>query len=78
MTNTELEQRAQEDMEEFERQDPMPDDIDSPEFYAWNRRRVERARAFIDSEMARAELELAASIEVSPAFCQKRWRQQED
>jgi hypothetical protein len=53
MTNTELEQRAQEDMEEFERKDPKPADIDSPEFYAWNRRRVERARAFIDAEGAR-------------------------
>jgi hypothetical protein len=50
MTETELEQLAQDDMEEFNRQDPMPADIDSPEFYAWNRRRVERARAFIDAE----------------------------
>ena len=50
MTNTRLEQLAQKDMEEFKRQDPMPTDIDGPEFYAWNRRRVERARAFIDDE----------------------------
>ena len=62
MTNTELEQRAQEDMEEFKRQDPMPADIDSLEFYAWNRRRVERARAFIDAEgvrLSKAVLEWA-------------------
>lgn len=53
MTDTKLEQLVQKDMEEFERKDPKPDDIDSPAFYAWNRRRVERARAFILADMAR-------------------------
>ena len=53
MTEKTLEQRAQDDMEDFERQDPKPDDIDSPAFYAWNRRRVERACDFIIADMAR-------------------------
>lgn len=48
-----LEARAKRDMEQFLKDDPAPLDVESAEYYAWNRRRVARARAFIDAEAAK-------------------------
>jgi hypothetical protein len=51
--NTEFEMAAQQDMERFLQQNPKPANIDSPEFYEWNRKRVQRAREFVDYEAIR-------------------------
>lgn len=49
MSTEELEASAKLDMEKFLMADPPPSDIESEEYYACNRRRVERARAFISA-----------------------------
>jgi hypothetical protein len=59
--NKDFEIAAMQDMERFLQQNPKPADIDSPEFYEWNRKRVQRAREFVDDEAIRFLMKGAAS-----------------
>ena len=50
---TTVDQLVSDAMEEFYRDNPIPADADSDEFYEWDRRRIHCARAVIAKDMAR-------------------------
>ena len=56
-TETEMEQRAKTDMGAFLAEDPAPSDIESDEYYAWNRRRIARARSVMEGLAGATEFE---------------------